>query len=293
MQQTTALPTLPMRRLDAHKGDFGRVLVVGGSVGMSGAAVLCGRTALRGGAGLVCVAVPSTIQPIVAQADPCYTTLALQTDANGRIDISALPILHALCDTIDVIALGPGLGQSDGIRQLVANLSTTCKQPMVIDADGLNALTGQTEKLADAVGVRVITPHPGEFSRLVGVDTKTVQAKREELAVDFARRMKCIVVLKGHQTIVTDGERVYLNATGNPGMATGGSGDVLTGLLAALLGQKLEPFDAVQLAVYLHGLAGDHARDQIGEASLIATDLIDFLPAAMRSREAGVRESSQ
>src|SRR5262249_15029235 len=153
--------------------------------------------------------------------------------------------------------------------KLLAELVATIAKPMVIDADGLNAFAGSAEKLSASKGERVITPHPGEFARLLNTDVKTVQAKRRELAVEFAGRQRLIVVLKGQGTIVTDGKRVYQNTTGNPGMATGGTGDVLTGLIAALLGQHLPPFEAAQLGVYVHGLAGDLARDQIGEASLI------------------------
>ncbi len=298
MHPITTLPTFPARKPDAHKGDFGRVLVIAGSAGMSGAAVLAGRATLRGGAGLVRIAVPATIQPIVAMGDPCYTTVGLPTDADGRFAASAIPALRKQCEANDVVALGPGLGQSDDLRTLVADISDNCNKPMVIDADGLNALIGQTERLMKAAGPRVITPHPGEFARLTGVDSSTVQSQRQTLAIDFARRMRCVVVLKGHGTIVTDGERVYQNTTGNPGMATGGTGDVLTGLIAALLGQQIDPFDAAQLGVYIHGQAGDMARDQVGETSLVATDLVDFLPAAfqgVRSQgsDAGVRDQTR
>ena len=156
------------------------------------------------------------------------------------------------------------------------------RQPLVLDADALNVLAGRLGALRKHRGPIVLTPHPGEFARLLGCDIPTVQARRQELAADFARTHGVVVVLKGHGTVVTDGQRVYVNTTGNPGMATGGTGDVLGGLLAALLGQKLETFAAAQLGVYLHGLAGDLAREQRGEVSLIATDLLDFLPPAFQ-----------
>src|SRR5437588_549397 len=190
------LPVLRPRPVDSNKGDFGRVLVVAGSRGMSGAAVLCAGAALRGGAGLVRLAVPAGAQPIVA------------------------------------------------------------------------------------------TPHPGEFARLLEIDVAVVQARRQELAVQFAAEHGVVLVLKGHGTLITDGRRVYRNTTGNPGMATGGTGDVLTGLIAALVGQGLEPFAAAQLGVYLHGLAGDLARDRRGQVRLIATDLLDLLPEAIRQFQA-------
>ncbi len=284
IETVTALPSLPPRPADSNKGLFGRILIVAGSRGMSGAAVLCSGSALRGGAGLVKVAVPAEILPIVAAGQPCCTTAALPQDAEGRIAALALSSLTTLSEGHDVVAAGPGLERSAELTTLVSELVEKTARPMVIDADGLNAFVGQAERLQSTAGPRIITPHPGEFARLLQTDVKTVQAQRRELAVEFALKQKLIVVLKGQGTIVTDGQRVYVNTTGNPGMATGGTGDVLTGLIAALLGQHLAPFEAAQLGVYVHGLAGDLARDQIGEVSLIATDLLDFLPPALRSR---------
>ena len=248
---------------------------------MSGAAILCASAALRAGAGLVKVAVPAEILPMVAAACPCCTTAALSQDADGRI---ATTSLTKLCETQDVVALGPGLDRSDGLTALVVDLVVTFPGPMVIDADGLNALVGKTEQLRARAGPRILTPHPGEFARLLGTDTKAVQARRRDLAAVFASEQQCVVVLKGQGTIVTDGRRVYTNTTGNPGMATGGTGDVLTGVIAAFVGQGLAAFEAAVLGVYLHGLAGDLARDQIGAVSLIATDLIDVLPPAIRAK---------
>jgi NAD(P)H-hydrate epimerase len=286
MSTVTTLPKLPARSPDGHKGDYGRVLVIAGSRGMSGAAVLGGSAALRGGAGLVKVATPASIHPIVAAGNPCYTTTALLEDAEGRIVANDLARLLDMTEQHDVVAVGPGLGRSGELAMLLADLVCLCKKPMVIDADGLNAFIGQTDKLNATAGPRIVTPHPGEFARLIESDTQTVQAKRQPLAIDFARTHGCIVVLKGNGTIVTDGERVYVNTSGNPGMATGGTGDVLTGVIAALLAQGMSAFEAAQLGVHLHGLAGDLARDAIGEVSLIATDLLDFLPTAFRQAQA-------
>ena len=280
----TALPRLPPRAPDSNKGHFGRILVVAGSRGMSGAAILCASAALRAGAGLVKAAVPAEILSIVGAGNPCYMTAALP-DADGRIALSAFRTLESLSAAHEVIAIGPGLDRSAELSALMVEMVTKVPNPMVIDADGLNALAGQVEKLRCEQTLRIITPHPGEFARLLQVDTKTVQAQRHERAVEFARAQNCVVVLKGQGTVVTDGQRVYQNATGNPGMAKGGAGDVLTGVIAALLGQHLAPFEAAQLGVYLHGLAGDLARDQIGEVSLLATDLLDFLPAAIRQHQ--------
>lgn len=278
----TQLPRLGPRSADSNKGDFGRVLVVAGSRGMSGAAVLCGSAALRGGAGLVRVAVPAEILPIVASANPCYLSAGLLQDDQGQLNKSAAAALLDIAHANDVIAAGPGLGQSAAITQLIDALLTQSTKPLVLDADGLNAVQQNPGKLRRPAGALIITPHPGEFARLGKKTVPEVQAQRQELAVRFAADHNLVLVLKGHSTIVTDGRRVYVNHTGNPGMATGGTGDVLTGLIAALVGQGLEPFAAAQLGVHWHGLAGDLARDELGEVSLVASDLLDYLPAAIR-----------
>jgi ADP-dependent NAD(P)H-hydrate dehydratase len=288
LELVTGLPRLAPRSADSNKGDFGRVLVIAGSRGMSGAAVLCASSALRSGAGLVKLAVPHEILPIVAAGNPCYTTLPLPQDDDGRLAAASLPVLVAEAATQDVVALGPGVGRSDTLRSLLPDLLAQVAQPVVLDADGVNAFAHAPERLARPGGaLRIITPHPGEFARLVQLKTSDVQTRRQELAVNFARTHKLIVVLKGHGTLVTDGRRVYHNSTGNPGLATGGTGDVLTGLIAALLGQGLEAFASAQLGTYLHGLAGDLARDQLGEVSLIASDLLTYLSAAFRCFQAG------
>jgi len=279
------LPALPTRAADSNKGDFGRVLIVAGSRGMSGAAVLCGLSALRGGAGLVRVATADA-QPLVAAANPCLMTYALPQDGEGRISHAALNIVRQEAKKNTVLALGPGLGQSDDLSRLVPDLLETAGVPIVLDADGLNALLGDVSRLSAHKSPVVITPHPGEFARLIGATTKEVQAQRREKAEAFAQQHNVVVVLKGHQTIVTDGVRTYTNTTGNPGMATAGSGDVLTGLLAALIAQRLTPFDAARLAVHLHGAAGDLAAQHLGQISLIATDLIQYLPRAILNFDA-------
>jgi NAD(P)H-hydrate epimerase len=281
LEVVTELPRLPPRPADSNKGTYGRVLILAGSRGMSGAAVLCGGGALRGGAGLVYLAVPDEIQPIVAAANPCYLTAGLPADEGGRLSDRAEPRILALLAGKDVVAAGPGLGQGRAITALVLTLLAQVRVPLVLDADALNALPDYLDCLLGRETPLVLTPHPGEFARLLGCEVPAVQGHREELAVAFAAKHRLVFVLKGHRTIVTDGRRVYHNCTGNPGMATGGTGDVLTGLVAALLGQGLEPFAAAQLAVYLHGRAGDLARDERGEVSLIATDLVEYLPRAI------------
>jgi len=275
----TALPTLPRRDADAHKGDFGRVLVVAGSRGMAGAAALCGSAALRGGAGLVTVACPESAWAVIGAINPCLMTLPV-AEEQGRLAAAAFAAIRDEARMADVIAVGPGLGRSPGVSHVVTELLRCTDKPIVLDADGLNALGSPPEALRHNRGPRVLTPHPGELARLIATNSAVVQTRRAELTRDFARRFGVVLVLKGHRTLVQFGDELFTNSTGNPGMATGGSGDVLTGLIAALIGQRLRPFDAAVLGVYLHGLAGDLAREVLGEASLTAADLLDYLPKA-------------
>jgi NAD(P)H-hydrate epimerase len=247
---------------------------------MAGAAVLCATAALRGGAGLVRVAVPEEVLPAVAAGNPCYMTAPLPQTAQGRLSLRAEPALLDLVRANDVAALGPGLGQGPSLTALVRAALREARGPLVLDADALNALRGHLADLAGCAAPPVLTPHPGEFARLLGTDAAAVQADRLGHAVRFARDHRVVLLLKGAGTLVTDGRRVFRNATGNPGMATGGSGDVLTGLVAALLGQRLAPFDAARLGAHLHGRAGDLARERLGEVSLIAADLLEYLPTA-------------
>ncbi|MCE9555317.1 MAG: NAD(P)H-hydrate dehydratase [Planctomycetes bacterium] len=283
------LPRLKRRPRDSHKGDFGRVLLIGGSRGMAGAMGLAGMSALRGGAGLVTLAVPEPCLETVAGYEPSYMTIPLPNDAKGRILSGARRELAKRLDRADVVACGPGLGRSEGLVELCGWLYETVQQPAVFDADGLNALAARPESLHKPGGPRVLTPHVGEFLRLLGLthpsplsEGKVDWATRGRYVADFAQKWQCILVLKGHRTIISDGREIFENNTGNPGMATGGSGDVLTGLITALLGQGMSPLDAARLGVYVHGRAGDLAAEEKGEVSLIARDLIDFLPAALK-----------
>ncbi len=279
----TAVPTLTPRRPDGHKGTYGRVLVVAGSRGMSGAAVLAGSGALRGGAGLVQVACPAEVQPVVAAGNPCYLTAALSIRADGTYGEAVLDELLRLAGPATVLAVGPGLGNRDDVALVVRSLLlATPNKPMVLDADGLNVLHPIPEGLADRTAPLVMTPHPGEFARLTGKTAAEVQDDRAQLAVEFARRFGAVLLLKGHQTIVTDGRRIYRNDTGNPGMATGGSGDVLTGLVAALVGQGLSGFEAAVLGAWAHGRAGDLAAAELSQVALTAADLLDYLPRVFR-----------
>ncbi len=285
MRLVETLPVPPIRPADAHKGTFGRVLVIGGRRGMSGAPSLAGLGALRGGAGLVFVAVPSEVLPIVAAIEPSYLTIPLATDEkHGCLSAEGLTGLRKACEGKDAIALGPGLGESHGVAAIVAALFAELPQPMVVDADALNVLAssgGVGRPAPNAVaGPRILTPHPGEFARLIGSDIATVQSQRAKLAAEFAAAHGVIVVLKGQGTVITDGDRVAINRSGNSGMATGGTGDVLTGLIAALLAQGMPPFEAAQLGTHLHGLAGDLAAAELSHPGMIASDLPRFLTQA-------------
>ena len=272
---------LPQRRADAHKGDFGAVLVAAGSRGMIGAAVLCGRAALAGGAGLVRVAVPASCQDVAAVGEPAYTTVPLAEDRVGRIALGAIDQLVQEASRASVLACGPGWGRSPGLDLLAARLNQELAAPVVWDADALNALAARPDSLRDAGGPRVLTPHPGEFARLLG----RKPASRDD-ACREARRLAgehgSIVLLKGNRTFVTDGDRSWTCSTGNPGMATGGSGDVLTGVLAACIAQGLAPYEAACYAAHVHGAAGDAAAAKLGEAGVTAGALIQFLPHSSR-----------
>jgi ADP-dependent NAD(P)H-hydrate dehydratase len=281
VERVTMLPTLPTRPADSHKGRFGTILVLAGGRGMAGAAALAGASALRSGAGLVRVATSAEVQPTVAGFEPCYMTSPLVCDDEGLIRFEPnCKTLERFLEQADVLAMGPGLGQSDELRELVHWVVESTKVPTVLDADALNLLAGQTHTLADLKRPVILTPHPGEFARLTGRSVAEIQGDREEHAAALAQADNLIVVLKGANTVVTDGARLYVNTTGNPGMATGGAGDVLTGVIAALIGQKLPAFEAAQLGVYVHGLAGDIARDQNGEIGMIAGDIVDGLSDA-------------
>jgi ADP-dependent NAD(P)H-hydrate dehydratase len=274
------LPRLPPRRPDAHKGDFGLALIVGGSRGMTGAVALAGMAALRGGAGLVRLAVPELYQDVITSFEPSYMTAALPADPSGRIAGNAYEAIAALSEPAAVVACGPGLGRSWDLDPLVGRLYQELHKPLVVDADGLNALSADPDLLAEPGGPRILTPHAGEFARLIG--KRLDGQERQAAAVELAARCNAVIVLKGHRTLITDGRRQAFNTTGNPGMATGGTGDVLTGLITALACQSLEPFDAARLGVYLHGLAGDLAAAELGEESLIASDVMRFLPKAFQ-----------
>ncbi len=274
-------PFVQPRPLDSHKGDYGHVLVIAGSQGRSGAAHLTGMGALRSGAGLVTIATPAWCQAVLAAMAPEYMTEALGASDDGGLRLMDLDRL--LERPYDVIALGPGIGTAPSTVRFVHTLVERAGVPLVLDADALNAFAEEPDRLAGAEGRDVIiTPHPGEFARLAGVTTADVQANRVELARTFAASHRVYLVLKGHRTIIaTPDERVFINPTGNAGMATGGMGDVLTGIVAGWLGHLLDAEVACKLGVFLHGAAGDLAEAAEGEVALTASDLLAHLGDAV------------
>lgn len=277
---------LPPRRPDTHKGTYGHVLIVAGSVGFAGAAVLSTLGALRGGAGLVTAAVPQSVYPIVASQITEGMTTPLADDG-GAVGPSAMGRIDELLATADVVAAGPGLSTLPGVARIVEELLGRDK-PLVLDADGLNVLAGRADRLAKARGPVIITPHPGELGRLLKRPAPKIVEDRLGAAREAAARFRCVVALKSAHTIVAkpDGETAIIR-TGNPGMASGGMGDVLTGVVAAMIAQGLPAFDAAAAAAYLHGAAGDLAAGERGQAGLLASDVAHALPKAVARVQAG------
>jgi ADP-dependent NAD(P)H-hydrate dehydratase len=283
MKEIRTIPILPPRPQDGHKGTFGKVLIIGGCPGFSGAPALAGKAALRSGSGLVRVAVPRSVQPIVAGLDACYTTLGLPEDSAGQMDASSSTRAAQAAFEHDVVCFGPGAGTGAGAREVLLNLIAQPNLRMVIDADGLNGLALSGNWLAGKKASIILTPHPGEFTRLwKGLSRDPLPKERKEQAAALAEQIGGVVVLKGAGTVVTDSKQIYVNTTGNPGMATAGAGDVLSGIITALAGQGMSDFDAAVAAVFVHGLAGDLAAEEKGQISMTAADLIDDLPAAFR-----------
>jgi len=274
------------RRPDSQKGDYGHVLGIGGSVGFAGAPMLSALAALRSGAGLVTLAVPEEIYFVVASQMLEVMVHPLPATEQGTLGPGSWSALQPLLAKADVIAVGPGLSQQPAAQRFVQKLIAGVDLPIVLDADGINAFAGRSRALLrKARGPVVITPHPGEMARLLGISVDAVQRNRLKTARETAKQLRVTVVLKGHRTVVASpaGE-TCTNTTGNPGMATAGVGDVLTGIIAALIGQGLSPFEAAKAGVHLHGLSGDLAARRVGQISLIASDLLAALPVAFRRR---------
>ena len=272
------LPNISRRSADAHKGDFGRVLLIGGSRGMAGSISLSAIAALRSGSGLVSVAVPDVCLETVAGFEPALMTIPLPCDASGRFAIEAAAEMATFAKQADAIAVGPGMRTTTGSIALVHRLVCEISMPMVLDADALTILSGfDRSTLPRPADIsRVLTPHPGEWERICGVSASD-RGGQVEAARTYCEDLRCIVVLKGGPTVVIGPGRTWVNTTGNPGMATAGSGDVLTGIVASLLSQGFNTWDAARLAVHHHGLAGDAAAHRRGQAAMISSDLLDHL----------------
>jgi len=272
---------LPRRRSDSHKGHYGRCLIIAGSVGYTGAACLSARAATRMGSGLVFLGVPEPVYNIIAVKLDEEMPFPLPGDKDGRLAANAAGEILRRANECDVCLIGPGLGRSAEITDLVLSAIRLMKKPIVLDADGLNAISDNTDVLGKAVGQLILTPHHGEFERLGG---NLGSGDRLGPARAFAQEHRCVLVLKGHRTITAfpDGT-AYFNTTGGPAMAKGGSGDVLAGMITSLIGQSFPVKSAVLTAVYLHGLAGDMCAAEYGEYSVTASDIIDMLPKAVKS----------
>jgi len=306
---TLARKWLPPRPKDAHKGTFGRVYILAGSRGMAGAAVLCAAGASRAGAGLVRLGIVKSQQVVAARKGLLeVTSEALPEDGEGRLPGKALQVILKSIEKFrpDVLVVGPGLGESPGIRKIVRHLLFRSRLPMVLDADGLNVMAGSGGKLdGDRKTPLVVTPHPGELSRLTGESMASIQKDRVRAAMKFARKNNCVCVLKGAGTIVSDGVRVFRNTTGNPGMAKGGTGDVLAGIIGGLWAQMSDDqyrhsrgsgypwipasagmtrvsLKAAALGVFAHGLAGDLAAKKFTNRAMLASELAGFLPDAFK-----------
>lgn len=263
----------PPRKQNTHKGDYGRILILAGAEGYTGAPSLAAKAALRSGAGLIYLGVPEAVYPIVASKLDAPVVFPLP-DRDGRLSMDALPEILKRLETADACLLGPGLGRSEEMDALAAVILHRCRCPLVLDADGINAVSAHKDILRGAACPLILTPHEGEFRRL----TQEPEADRISGAEALAAELRAIVLRKGHETVITDGRKTYLNRTGNAGMATGGSGDVLAGILVSLLGQGVPPLEAAATAAWLHGTAGDLAAKQLGQYAMGPNDLIDHLP---------------
>lgn len=280
------LPKLAKRDRFTSKRDYGRVTIVGGASGMAGAPALAGMAALRSGAGLVELLVPETVAAVTASYEPCMMTYGLPADPSGTLSSNAEGLLLDRLAKATTVAVGPGLGRSEATISIVNNLWHDLPQPTIFDADALWALAQlDSKKLSHHAGIRILTPHAGEMLQLLGhSSTKTYERNwLKQKARDTAAFTRSLIVLKGHSTLITDGAIQKHNENGNPGMATGGTGDVLTGIIGALLGQGLSPFEASRLGVWVHGRSGDFASQYLGEISITARDLVFYLPQTFQA----------
>ena len=271
------------RKQDAHKGDFGHVFILAGSKGLTGAAYLCAKGALLSGAGLVTLGIAQSQYVIVSRKLTEAMTMPLPETRQGSLSLKAFSQIKKFSKDKDVLAIGPGLSRNKFTQKLVRKIISSIDIPMVIDADALNALEDNLDILKKRKALTIITPHPGEMGRILGRKTSYIQKNRRILAKQIAGMYNIVTVLKGHRTLVAEPRgKVFTNSTGNPGMAKGGSGDVLTGITAAFLGQSGNAYEAAKLAVYVHGLAADLAVKRTGQLSLLATDILNELPIVLK-----------
>lgn len=266
---------------DSNKGTLGSLLCICGSYGMAGATIMAGKAALRCGIGLLKIAVPKSIYPVCATNILESVYYPLEETSNGVISSKNTDFLLEMCEKSSAVVIGCGLSVCDDTKNLVQSVITNCEKPLVIDADALNCICNKPEILKNLKVPAIITPHPGEMARLLHSTPKTVNSNRENTAIDFAKKFGVVTVLKGAGTIIAspDGE-VYINHTGNSGMATGGSGDVLSGIIGSLLAQGASPINAAAAGVFLHGTIGDLAAEKLGKISMLPTDMIDMIPTA-------------
>ncbi len=266
---------------DSNKGTLGSLLCICGSYGMAGAAIMAGKAALRCGIGLLKIAVPKSIYPVCATNILESVYYPLEETSNGVISSKNTDFLLEMCEKSSAVVIGCGLSVCDDTKDLVQSVITNCEKPLVIDADALNCICNKPEILKNLKAPAIITPHPGEMARLLHSTPETVNSNRENTAIDFAKKFGVVTVLKGAGTIIAspDGE-VYINHTGNSGMATGGSGDVLSGIIGSLLAQGASPINAAAAGVFLHGTIGDLAAEKLGKISMLPTDMIDMIPTA-------------
>lgn len=277
-------PYFKRRKKATHKGTYGHLLMLSGSVGKTGAAALAGKAALKMGAGLVTAGVPKSCLPIVARSMMELMTEPLPETDKGTLAVEALPEILHLLEEKDALMLGPGISTHESTKELILSLLTRLRIPVVLDADALNILAIKPDVLKSLSKPAVVTPHPGEFARLLKLSTKEVLARRLELVPRFAKKFGVYVVLKGYKTLTATPEgKTFINPTGNPGMATAGSGDVLSGMIASMIIQEKNILDAILAAVFVHGLSGDIGVVRLGEKSLTAGNMITYLPAAIKA----------
>ena len=277
MNHEAVLSILPDRDAYAHKGNFGKILLLCGSKGYTGAAALAAMGALRSGAGLVFLGVPESIYAIEAVKLTEAIVFPLP-DEDGKLSANAIPEILERLPKMDAVLIGPGLGQSEGTRAVVEAVLGNAACPVVLDADGINVIAAHKDILRGRTAPAILTPHDGEFARIGGVigDDRILSSE------NAARDLGCIMLLKGHETVITDGETTYINHTGNPGMAVGGSGDVLSGMIVSLLGQGISPLEAAACGAWLHGAAGDLCAAEIGQYGMLPSDMVAALPRLLK-----------